>query len=529
MARNMGISKSLNNAISSYLILAPSPLKCFKLPIVHTIKAIQLGLSSWKLIRGKVSIDDYLTDITSSIILQQLNKPTSFYIKKACSIKTTDRTWFSYTKDVGMNNRAVKPVVVIYHDANRAGKHIDIHIGRYSFIQRVSGKPIEKKITYYNGNLTQESKDEILDFLRKEISNNSRFVQNLDHSITNSKMSWKYNPDLSKVIGYGAGPTRQIVAQSKAEFYHPDLTNSLHIYCPLFNKHQGTYLYRIKQDGVPVVIWGNLIPRDRKFEDRLHLQMTTDINKKDIDISSCTEKIDGASCYLTGNGEGIKVFSPRISKETGHRIEYTYKVPQIAMLHTPDFTGMGELVFERNSKRLSAAQIGGILNSDDILPLKYSPRIYLYRIDSLNGKNTHLLPFWDNRNIQYDIIQGRLSIVPLSFMWFTKLFNLEGNVFARINQPISEGYKIKWLGDEIDMIIKDINLSISKKGNIQGTITAEYNNKQYFFGPGQIGSFDRNMMIIDNPNKYINSTIKVVSRRGGVARAAKVLDFHLDK
>ena len=101
------------------------------------------------------------------------------------------RTWINPLIDADINGRVIKKMVIIYHDAHKAQKHIDIHIGHLSFIMRVSGKPVENDIKFNSkGELTQSAKDALVQHVRNEIFNHSRVPQNLDHSILNAKCTW---------------------------------------------------------------------------------------------------------------------------------------------------------------------------------------------------------------------------------------------------------------------------------------------------------------------------------------------------
>ena len=72
------------------------------------------------------------------------------------------------------------------------------------------------------------------------------------------------------------------------------------MYAPLITPHQGLYLYQIyhgKDTGVPISIWGALIPRDQKFQDRLHLKMISE-----ADFDKFKTKTDGATTHQKYNG-----------------------------------------------------------------------------------------------------------------------------------------------------------------------------------------------------------------------------------
>lgn len=470
--------------------------------------------------------------------------------------------------DADADGRIIKRMVIVYHHANKAGKHIDVHIGRRSLVYRVSGKPVEKLIKFNsNGMLTEASKKALLDHLRKEIGNNSRVAQNLDHSITNARMTWPFTPELEKAEGYGAGPTRQIIAEEDVEFYHPQVHSSLHLYSGILSPNQGLYLYQLypgNEKKAPIVIFGKLNPLPKKFEDRLHLTLIQPEEFEEkfvgrIDKLTTTRKYDGASTYFysdgTERGMGFKFFSPRISKETGKQIEYTYKLPELADKgsdHKP--VGMGETLFWRHTpigeilnlfgirgpeglawNYLPASAIGGILNSNSIRPRDVHPELRVYRMDRWDGKNVHNLSFFENRALQLALcneLGGPWKVVALSRPVRNRTtLGWEGFVGVPPGESVNNGLKVKWWGDANDWEVIRNELSISKKGNIQGVIWFKSleSGKEFKLGPGQIGSFDDCMALIDAGDSIIGMVAKVHGRQGHEGRAAKIVEWHMDK
>jgi hypothetical protein len=79
------------------------------------------------------------------------------------------------------------------------------------------------------------------------------------------------------------------------------------------------------------------------------------------------------------------------------------------------------------------------------------------------------------------------------------------------------------------MVIKSIDFYISDKQHIAGTMTCEYEGKDYNFGPGQLGTVDRCLDFLDHKKDYVGLTIKTSGFAGHVGRAAKIGEFHLDK
>jgi len=469
-----------------------------------------------------------------------------YSIKSNLSSKLVGKNPISFETDSSMDDRLIKKMVIIYHDANRASKHLDIHIGSFSLILRVSGKPIENMIKYnYKGELTEDSKKALLNHIRTEISNNSRFPQNLDHTLSQAKETWLYNSTLSNKTKYGSGPTRQIIASEYVEFFQNQSSNkSLHMYAPLLYKHGGLYLYQIydgKDNDTPIYIWGKLLSKEPNFEDRLHLTMipANQFNKfqNKVDPTTVTIKKDGASSFFITNDKGTLLFSPRISKETGKRIEYTYKLPELYSIisaHNP--MGIGELLFKKKAvgipyRYLSAAEIGGILNSDRIRPRDVIPEYNIYRIDRWSGNKTTDLSFHENRLLQTLFI-NEANNPYIRVIDFTnpsiKNHKHEGMVGVPKGMSINDGYKIKWFQDPDDWKVEKVDFYTSEKGNIAGVIwfTSLKSGKLFKLGPGQIGSFDECMNILLNPSKYEGRVAKVHSRIGHEGRASKLLEWH---
>ena len=564
----MGFIKRLRSNLSKgrgvYLSITPHPLTALKLPWVKVaITAQYAGLAMINLITKKASLADTTANILTTPFLSKMRSPLKLALKRgilATQLNNNNHSLLLGDYEKNSDGRIIRDIRIMYHDANKAKKHLDVHIGRTSLIYRVSGKPVEAFLKFNNrGELTQESKDRLLEHVRSEIKNNSRVPQNLDHTITNARCQWLVGrPGIS---GYGSGLTRQLVAEGKVEFYHHKVRSSEHMYCPLLNPDQGLYIYQIypgTETGTPILIWGNLIPLDEAFKDRLHLTLVQPENlnafKVKIDQSTNTRKYDGASCYFTSNGQGFKVFSPRFSSVTGHRIEYTYKLPEIAengSKYSPQ--GMAELMFWKRTpigmvsntpsgtrgiegiswKYLSSAEIGGVLNSNQIRPRDIYPELRVYRMDRFEKTNTFNLPFHSNRHLQTRMIEDldQKFWKTVDFDRFKRISGREGFVGVPKEASVNDGLKLKWWGDASDWKVTSNNLSLSEKGNIQGVLEFKSleSGKSFNLGPGQIGSFDECMSLMEQGNKVVGSVAKVHGRDGHEGRAAKLVEWHLDK
>jgi len=285
-----------------------------------------------------------------------------------------------------------------------------------------------------------------------------------------------------------------------------------------------------------------------------------------IDPRTNTRKYDGASSYFTSNGIGIKFFSPRYSKVTGHRIKYTYKVPELCTIYkqgewarelptlTSQANGMGELLFYKRTicgkmlntmfnirgpenwcwNYLSAAEIGGVLNANKVRQRDILPEYRTYRVDKFSGKRTTDLPFFSNRKLQMEIatsLHKDVKVVALSSC-VNKQSGWEGYVAVQDGASINNGLKIKWWGDTNDWKVIGNSLSLSEKGNIQGVINFESleSGKKFNLGPGQLGNFNTVMPLLNSKDAILGMVAKVQSRQGHEGRAAKFTgEWHLDK
>lgn len=545
------ISRRLVQSYNSYSLFTPT------LPIKSRIFKLSLRIIPlFKSVKNKKPIEEIIGQQIAGFFLNKIAfghiRNLFIYSNNLVKVKHNNwklfglgasrRNWIYEEESNFIDKRLIKRLVIIYHHAN-SKKHIDVHIGHLSLVYRVSGKSQIENVKYNSkGYLTADSKEKLIQHIRNEIANNSRVPQNDDHTVSNALTSWKYDESRSNLKSYGQGPCREIIYDGKCEVYHPYLSSSLHIFAPILNSNQGIFIYKIypgDKKTNPILIAGNLIPRTQKFADRLHLKLVEENQFKSITNNSThTLKIDGGSCYLTSNGQGIKIFSPRISKITNKNIEYTYKAVSIANIQHPyTFNAMGEIVYEWNipfipsfMKTLSAAKIGGILNSDSIMNRLVKPKIYLYRVDKFNGKNTHNLPFKENRKLQLLLKTKDLTVVPIFPIWLSKFLKLEGIVGVKNNESINDGYKLKFFSDPVDCICTKISLAINSNNNITGTITVkDPKGKEFNLGPGSIGNYEENLNIINNNQEYIGRTAKIISRIGYTGRAS-VLDYwHIDK
>lgn len=457
------------------------------------------------------------------------------------------RTWL---QDNFPDKRTIKQMKIIFHDANKAGRHIDIHIGHLSLIIGVKDKPVEKAIKFNaKGELTAKAKELLLEHVREEIYNNSRVVQNLDHSKTNAAVTWNIGGKGLK--GYGAGPTRQTILNEDVEIMSVDKGSgkTIKMYSPTINKHGLLFIHKLypgNKKKAPIVIFGKIKKGPPNFDDRLHLIMKQDIKKflKLIDPKTATRKYDGASVHFDANKKETIFWSPRISKETEERIQYSQKVPELFRIgHNVNPRGMGELMFREafnplnpkhwfnKDRYLSAAEIGGILNSNKLRPRNVIPDFRIYRMDHWNGENVGDLPFFENRILQkaFAKLSKFINVVELAPVKFNK--NWEGLVAIPPGESIKNGYKLKWWGDAQDWAIESNELKFGETGKIAGVIWFRSldSGKRFKLGPGQLGKEAECLDLMKQGNKIVGRVAKVKSRRGHEGRAAKLVEWHLDK
>jgi len=452
------------------------------------------------------------------------------------------------------NKRRIRRLRVVYHDASKAGKHLDVHVGRTSFVYRISGKPVESEIKYNSkGELTENAKKALMDHLRSEIASNARVAQNLDHSPEDAACSWRVGE--AGLVGYGSGNTRQVVSEG-------DIEIGRRIYAPLIDPYHGLYIHQLypgSDKKAPICIFGTIDAKDMDFEDRLSLRMTRNLEafKGKIDPSTVSRKYDGASAYFVSDGKTLRMFSPRVSSVTGKRIEYTWKAPEIEQTAIPEKpVGIGEfLIWKRTLlgnilkefgirgpeglawNYLSSNQIGGILNENKIRPQDTMPEIRLYRVDSWTDgthrrRSTNEMPFSENRLLQMAISRYNpqfVKVVDLCNVQHNE--NWEGLVGVSHGHSINKGMKLVFSGGSNDWRVIGNNLQLNERGNVEGAVRFKSleSGKEFNLGPGQMGDHAFNKELIGLGDRLVGSVAKVESKRGHEGRASQFKEWHLDK
>lgn len=427
-------------------------------------------------------------------------------------------------------------MVIVYHEATRAGAHIDVHIGHLSMVYRVKPELKEKLKFASNGRLTVDSRNAILDHIKSEVANKSRVPQNLDHSLDEARTSWLKGSPADK--SYGAGKSRQVVDESTVNVYKTSNGGPVEFYGPSLNPDKGMYIYKLHPGDdkrAPILIWGNKATHPPKFEDRLHLKSIPPEDIAKLGDMHITAKYDGASAYISIGPKGTTVWSPRVSKKSGEQIEYTAKLGDIANVKSPEaITGMGELLFTREGKYLSAAATGGILNSHSLIPDGVKPEIRLYRIDRVGRKVTKDLPFAENRALQQKVVKlgpKHFKTVAVIGADEAKRRGFEGIVAVPKGKSVNAGHKVKWWTETHDWEITKVAFTTGPKGAHAGVVHLKSleSGKTYKLGPGQMGNSKLVAHMKENPDKYKGVVVKVHSHHGHEGRSSKVVAFHLDK
>ncbi len=439
-------------------------------------------------------------------------------------------------------------MTIVFHDANRAGPHVDVHIGRFSVVYRVKPDVYSQLKYNSNGELTADSKKLLLDFVSEEIAGNSLVPQNLDHSVTNARATW-YNGDRN-ATHYGAGYTRQVISVSTVDVYKAHSDGPIEFYAPALNPNGSMYIYEIypgTDTRAPILIWGNKTPKVPTFEDRLHLKMVdpADLEAHQIllDPGATTAKYDGSSAYVVIGPKGTTIWSPRTSKTTGNQIEYTHKIPGAAQTTSPTtVVAMGEVMFKQKTpwwdprppQYLPQATGSGILNSHAVVPDDVEVEIRLYRVDKVGRTTTVNEPFWDNRHRQQEISNLNpdvLKVVELMGPEEAAAKGFEGVVTIGYDSSVNDGFKTKWWTDADDWRIDSVEFRPGDKGGVAGVVrcTSLESDKTFNLGPSQVGNQALTRDMMENPDAYEGSVLMVQSRPGHEGRAAKVVGFHDDK
>lgn len=508
--------------------------------------------TAWELRGKQKSASDVTSSILAGGIIAGITSPGRAGLRKThFHVRCVGKRDFFRKNGLGGRSWICSPtrreMTIVFHDANKAGPHLDVHIGRFSMIYRV--KPdVYEKLRYNNqGRLTQESRELLLEMLRGEIGNNSRVPQNLDHTITNGRMEW-FNGDPTD-MSYGAGVTRQIVAQDTVDIYK--ICSSIEMYAPLLVPHRGTFIYKLypgNGKSAPILVWGARTNQPPKLDPKLSLTLVQPENMdklyRNADMETSTAKIDGSATHIVSGPRGTLFYSPRVSKETGMQIDYTPKLgPLVRTKPSKQYVAMGELVFKQKSllpwrrTYIPQQRAGGMLNSNEVLPKGIKPEVWIYRVDKADGKRVlDKLDFWENRKLQKELAWSNplyMKVVPLATPEEAARRGWEGVVAGRSDKPVTEFYKVKfWQDGYHDWRLDEVNLYTGPRGGTAGVVkfTSLESGRVFSLGPGQLGDREFTKALEECPECYTGKVARVKSRHGThEGRASKLVDFHNDK
>lgn len=554
MPKINNISRNLYKSRPYFTAVSPNFPYLFITPYKRLTKTALLSYRLYGYVKdvnnGK-PLSNVVGEYTSSRVLRTVIKPVREKVTKThIAMTRTDHDW-RRKNGIGGRTWITEPgqykMVIVFHDANRAGPHIDVHIDRLSMVYKVKPELYSQLKYNSDGLLTEKSRQAIINNLKSEINNNSRVPQNIDHTKTNARYSWVNGDPAEK--HYGAAKTRQVVLETDVEIYKAHHNGPIEFYAPALNSYRAMYLYKIypgTSKRAPILIWGNKTHHPPKLEDRLHLKMIHPEKINELyhkaDMSTSTAKYDGSSCYFVITKSGTTVWSPRQSKITGEQIEYTFKIDGIATVtNEQTIIGMGELLFKEKSSNpfrrkhnyLPSATGSGILNSNSVVPKNIQPEIRIYRIDKYGKEFVGNQNFWDNRKLQKEVskLHPNLKVVELMDPDTASDLGYEGVVVVPKNSSVNEGFKLKWWDDPSDWRIDKIEFYEGSKGGVAGVahMTSLESGKKFKLGPSQMGDQSLTRHMIVNPDMYEGSVVKVNSKLGHEGRASKVIAFHDDK
>lgn len=443
--------------------------------------------------------------------------------------------------------------IVVYHEAYKAGPHIEQYLvinGKaYNIgVKRLQSHHIDTVHKNRYGKLTQHSREYLVNILRNEYKNGAWLAQTTDHTPEEARTSWS---DHEYSDGYGAGEMREVLLDSDVDVYKTG--NTIEYRDWDLNPHKNAYVFGLMEPkpgvrNARILKLGFKEHNDPKFFDRLHLK--PHIGTKEFsrfkklvgEEGIVTLKEDGASLYFETTPKGTKYYSPRISKQTGHRLNYDAKVRDLITVSSVEsrcnVTGMGELNYidTRTGRTLTAHETGGILNTDAPLPHHIKPVITIYRIDRIGRKDVHSEPYDTN----LDRIRNFVSAVPHSGIRAPRTLDWEeaqevakhheGLVGVPKNASILDGRKYKPRHDLYDWTVEAIELKPGQKGGLAGVVWFYgQNGQRYKIGASSLGSREEAEAIMRDPDKYIGRVAKVSCYKGHEGRAPKLEQWHLDK
>jgi hypothetical protein len=557
MFRNF--NHALYNAKGDFLTFTPGPTEILALRLR---KYARVGMAAVGIIGlGKRIKETKKSELVGTIIGQEIcslvRKPIKKIVLKGL-MKSKDvplnerhlinpkRSWFKGPERLNL--------VVVYHDASRAGKHLDIHFSNgTSLIMRVSGKPVESEIKYHKGKLTQNSIKALMKHLKDEINNNSRVPQNWDHNPEEAQMTWLKGQGPTE--GYGSGETRQIIHESEVQVLKVGTNEGQvsEMYAPGISPKRRVYthkLYHGTEKKAPILIFGTMTKKAPKFMEKPDLKYIQgeDVDKflAKTDRSCDTIKEDGAACHVYIDEHGTKVFSPRESVETKDKIEYTGKIPNVANVKCSDYVddtfkikAMGEFIaYHPDGTKFTVNEVAGLLNSDALVPEGVKTQILLYRMDEWKKTNGQDLDFWESRSILEQIASAyddSVEVVALKPWSKSQTDGDEGTVGIPHGGNLWNAYKLKWRDEPLDLEVIEVGFKPGPSSTpdaikIAGELLCKDKDGDTFkIGPGQFGNREECLEVMNNPKAFIGRVMCTEGLRGHKGRSLKFRHWHQDK
>ena len=434
-------------------------------------------------------------------------------------------------------------LIVVYHDADRAGPHAEMYLydpQGSGIAHNIGVIKLAKPAKLNNaGWVTNDERERIRKLIVAKGTGRDWIAFSTDHQADEAVSQWnqrELGPE-----GYGAGSLRQVIHVEDVEIHSDGSTVEfvswwldgtrpcyVHVVFPRTNS---------RDSAVGVIGFRKL--SEPKLEDRLHLTFDgKDAAKfrRNLPGGRASLKIDGASAHFVSGPEGTRYFSPRESKETGRRIEYSFKLGQLQDVKSEEpIVGMGELVFvDEHGRELSSTEISGILNSDALPPANITPRLYVYRVDRVGRKDVLSEPYWEQNRPRCEAFAAKhrwLAVPPeIQLDDIESTRDREGVVGVPAGCSILDGRKLKWRADERDVTVIEVDFKPGDKGGVAGVV--------WYEDPAQPGrrfktasgfSREEKQDMMAHPRKYEGRCMKISGYQGHGSRAAKFESWHLDK
>lgn len=448
-------------------------------------------------------------------------------------------------------------MIINYHHADKAGRHVDIHIkvnGRYlSFVKRL---PDEFKVNLHKDRLTADTKSRIMDLVKQEFDNGAWLGQSQDHIGEAAGAQWFHRSEHS---GYGEGPIREKIFEADAEILHSH--ESIKFRCLEFEQEREAYLFKIMEanENRPsnILKIGFHRPKENIVGEKLSPAFDKDMDNFAQEVGhdgTITVKKDGASAFFSISKKGFAAWSPRISKKTGRPISYTNKLPIELRSITSKQTvaGMMEIMLYRKehsildnfailrpfgpfSKEiaLSAPEIGGMLNSHTKIPddVKQRHLVYVVRKDGRNKLSN--LPYEENIKHINRVAEMSEHLEPVELISLEDISSLDGEegvVGTPAGMPLDKAARKFKFRDELqDGIITDVSFEPGNKGGITGVINYvdDKTGKRYNTSSGL--THNQKLWLAKNADKVKGAVIKLRGFRGHRGRAVVFDGFHEGK